>query len=63
MTKNRTQNVTKFKNLKCNKIKELKMWQNSKTQSVKKKNQKLKCDKIKKNKDMRKTNNLSGTKI
>ena len=55
MTKHRTQNVTKIENLKCNKTQKLKMCQNSKTQNVKKKTQKLKCDKIKKNKTVTKT--------
>ena len=38
------------------------MWQNSKTQNVKKKTQKLKCDIFKKNKNVTKTKNLNGTK-
>ena len=62
MTKHRTQNVTKFKNLKCNKTPKLKMWLNSKNQNVKKKTQKIKCDKVKKKCD-KKQKNLNGTKI
>ena len=34
MTKHRTQNVTKLKNLKFGKTQKLKMWQNLKTQNV-----------------------------
>ena len=37
-TPTKTQNVTKFKNMKCDKIQKLKMWQNSRTQNVTKLN-------------------------